>query len=50
MRVENGKATIWQPEIFEVDVRFGVQLSSGLDECIYKVVIFLASDTRLSKP
>ena len=47
--MRNGKATIWQPKIFEVDVRFGVQLSSGLDEFIYKVVIFLASGTRFSE-
>jgi hypothetical protein len=43
------KRTIWQAEILEVDIRFGVQLSSRLNEGVYKIIVFFASDTRLLK-
>ena len=42
-------ATIMKTKVFEVDIRLWVQLPSGLNERIDKVVISLAPDSLLSE-
>ena len=38
--------TIWESEVLEMDVRFRIQLSSGLYEGIHEFVILLAAYSR----